>query len=236
MPPSATTPFSTLKSNKGFTLIELLVVIAIIGILISLLFPAISKIQEKQNSLRCANNLKQIGAAIPLYAGDHNGRFPGPVWAAQLAVARESDAELMSYLSPYLGPYQSPPASYNAVSGTLYSPTLECPSARKIIQAQHGSLASAFYYIGPSVVLSTGVRVFPFGYPALPANDPPKPPQSPITFVTLDGSQNFVALLDVDQKRPYGVGNQNIAATPAHGKYRNTLYFDGHVNPEPVKP
>lgn len=59
-----------------FTLLELLLVIAVIVILASLLLPALSSAKERTRTIACAQQLKQIGLAVHMYANDNNGWKP----------------------------------------------------------------------------------------------------------------------------------------------------------------
>ena len=66
--------------KRGFTLIELLVVIAIIAILAAILFPVFAQAREKARQTQCLSNVKQIGTAIQMYAGDWDEALPSTNW------------------------------------------------------------------------------------------------------------------------------------------------------------
>jgi len=64
------------RNSRGFTLVELLIVMAIIGVLMSLLLPAVTYMMKRAERLSCQNNIRQLALAISMYAEEHNGNYP----------------------------------------------------------------------------------------------------------------------------------------------------------------
>jgi prepilin-type N-terminal cleavage/methylation domain-containing protein len=62
--------------SAGFTLIELLVVVSIIAVLVALLTSVNDSIRTSTVTLRCANNLRQIGLGMQAFAQSHRGLLP----------------------------------------------------------------------------------------------------------------------------------------------------------------
>lgn len=75
-------PLRVTASPAGFTLIELLVVIAIVGVLVSILLPALGAARRSGRQTVCMSNLRQYGVAAEGYSSDHKERIPTFSWRA----------------------------------------------------------------------------------------------------------------------------------------------------------
>ena len=166
------------RSRRGFTLIELLVVIAIIAILIGLLLPAVQKIREAANRMKCSNNMKQIALANMNYESAYGTFVPGVsrtgccwgTWMIPILPYMEQDNLFRIYVNfggnDTTGPRYA--AGVNAQVARTRIPTMLCPSDM-VKNWNNGSLTmhnyvlnagnSNFYQVSTPVNCSNGSTV-----------------------------------------------------------------------------
>jgi prepilin-type N-terminal cleavage/methylation domain-containing protein/prepilin-type processing-associated H-X9-DG protein len=138
---------SCFPCRAGFSLVELLVVIAVIGLLISLLLPAVQAAREAARRLGCSNNLHQIGIGLLSYH-DTFKRFPEGGVEMRMLVSPDGDylypngrqLAWSAYILPYIEmkslsdridfkkAFDSPE---NAQAAAEIIPTYLCPSANR---------------------------------------------------------------------------------------------------------
>ena len=103
---------------RAFTLVEILVVITIVGILASLLIPALQKAMEKGATGVCMSNQRQIGLALLSCAKDNQGRLPNVYTIIGATVQDQWRDKIREYANLPVGKYAG-------------RDSMRCPSAKK---------------------------------------------------------------------------------------------------------
>ena len=111
-------PYLFAKVTRAFTFIELLIVLAVFAVLASFFLPAYTGNRAPASRIQCVNNLKQVGLAFKLWAGDHQEKFP-----MQVSVTNGGTLELMDSGKTFM--------HFAVISNELSTPkVLVCPADR----------------------------------------------------------------------------------------------------------
>ncbi len=209
-------------SPCAFSLIELLASIAVIAILAAIVVSVIGRIRSSSEKVTCASNLRQIGTAISLYTNDHSGMLPGPAYSTFgiYYFRTGQDKFMLYYVGQYLGMRDEAPA----YSDREICRICVCPAFERIVPESDWTATSSSYVCQWAIsnLRSGTLRLSPWGKVGdMSVTD------SPLRLSTLNSlvdASTLWAVRDMDA----GV------AGVVHGDFRNTLFFDWHVESVPV--
>ncbi len=197
--------------RPAFTLVELLVVITIIGMLLALLMPAITAVQESARQAQCQNNQKQLCLALLSYEGSEKS-FPGwqnkpskPIsgcttisWVAMLLPRLDRNDLWKTINSPgFTGFAEGNQTSYNLGLKLLICPS--DPPASNQINGENSYIANGLILRDPTL-------------------NPPLPPLTLDHISGGDGTANTLLLGENTQKAPAAAAAAG-AANKAHSWY-----------------
>jgi prepilin-type N-terminal cleavage/methylation domain-containing protein/prepilin-type processing-associated H-X9-DG protein len=101
--------------RRAFSLIELLVVIGIIAVLIGIALPVMEKVRHRGYINACASNLRQIGQAMQMYAGENRGALPRTIYDPA-----QASAPLFGNYGAQADPFGGPIAVPNDVTTAVH--------------------------------------------------------------------------------------------------------------------
>lgn len=103
-------------TRSGFTLLDILISVSIVAILISLLLPSLTNVNETARRVACRSNIRQIGLALTMYASANRGELPSSVFRTIRGVSGTSN-EPQNMLTLRLAPERKPDENWNPWDG-----------------------------------------------------------------------------------------------------------------------
>lgn len=102
--------------RSAFTLLDILVSVSIVAILISLLLPSLTNVNETARRVACRSNIRQIGLALTMYASGNRGELPTSVFRRIRGVSGTAN-EPQNMLTLRIAPDQKPREDWNPWDG-----------------------------------------------------------------------------------------------------------------------
>jgi len=213
------------RGLNGFSLVEILVVLAIVALLTILLFPTINRLARESQKMHCLSNLRSIGGALHLFAGEHNGWFPEQNTTGENNRGKglQWDAKILPYIDfPTL-----PNGELDLASNR--KTVLFCP-ASKPHPDQPGVRSLSYGYnrwVARNVEGSRHLGSIQNPSRLILAADTEWIPGSNESYLILQGQNNAIWI------QPNSAGPNERLAYDRHGGLINVLFADGSVSSRP---
>ncbi len=107
---------SVWSSRGGFTLLDILVSVAIVAVLLSLLLPSLTNVNETARRVACRSNIRQVGLALTMYASSNRGELPSSVYRGIRGVPGTGN-EPQNMLTLRIAPNEKPREDWNPWDG-----------------------------------------------------------------------------------------------------------------------
>lgn len=227
--------------RRAFTLLELLVVIAVILLLLGLLLPSLERARAQARRVKCGTNLRQLGIAFQMYAGDYSGKAMPLAsfqqWPITYWYGRECNAEGADAAQGYVWPYLTSELKERGV--------LECASqplgTYDRLQGCWATITTTYgyngYFLAPASTPGWAAQI---DYRPWQQLDTLPQPQNVAVFadtmIDWNGMLKNCALLDpplLYQTSGQWTVNTHPTTCFRHDWLANVVFADGHVESKP---